>query len=309
MLFQNICYAESSAETEATAKYVLSQVPEPTISSIGGEWAVIGIKQSGIAVPNNYYNDYIARASGIIERENSSLGRKYTEYSRLAIALSGLDMPSTISGYDLFSYINDYDSVIRTGINGPIFALIAKHYCGDNNTIVTKQYLDYITNSQNIDGSLGLSEGDSDVDITAMAISALTFFQDQPDISMAINRAFLYLSSVQKPDGSFSECPTKQDMDTPTSESTAQVIIAMKRHGLSPNNGFFNKNGNTPLSALNKFRSDDGGYKHTLAETTNNQISSEQALLALTEPQSDITVLMYDMLWFESNRDYLQNIN
>lgn len=312
LLFQSVCYAEPEADIEATAKYVLLQVPEPTLSSVGGEWAVIGIKRSGISVPDRYFEDYGLRISDIMDESGGDLGRKYTEYARLAAAVSELNMPSIIGKgrYDLTSFVNDYNSVLRTGVNGPIFALTAKHYLGDHHNTLTKQYLDYVISQQNADGSFGITKGVPDVDMTAMAISALAFYDEfEPKLNGVINRAFLYLSSVQQPDGSFGESPTKPDMNIPNCESTAQVVIAMKRYGLSPEDGFFTKNGTTPLTALAQFRGKDGGYKHTKADSDNNQIASEQALLALTEPQNDIRVLMYDNIWFESDRAFLQEIN
>lgn len=287
-----------------TAKYVLSISPNPTVSSIGGEWAVIGIKRSKILAPKSYFLDYIERSEAAL---SEGLGRKYTEYSRLAIAISELGYDAMHFGdnnINLLEYINDYDSVVTQGINGPIFALKAKFSCGDDDTIVRDKYIEYILNRQNENGSFGLSEGIPDTDITAMAMSTLFLYIDTlPYVKKSINAAFLYLSSVQEPCGGFKETP--DDLET-NCESTAQVIIALKTMGLSENNKFFTKAQNTPYTALLGFRCSNGAYKHLKSDENENQMSTEQALLALTQKlMKNKYTLIYDNEWFYLNPKYL----
>lgn len=299
-----------NSEAAETAKYVLAQIPEPSISSVCGDWAVIGIKRSQIDVAHSYYTDYLNRCSEILSR-GEGLGRKYTDYSRLAIAvneLGGNAFRFGNSGTNLLTYINDYDKVIRQGINGPIFALEAKKYCGDNDTDIRDKYIDYIINRQNSDGSFGLSQSVPDTDITAMAICALCLYSDIfPNLDKVINKAFLYLSSVQQADGGFYENVSDAEINC---ESTAQVIIAMKRFGLKEDDSFFTKNGNTPYTALSRFRCSNGAYKHKQTDMAENQMATEQALLALTaETNKSSQLLIYDSIWFYANIKYLENIN
>ena len=112
--------SDDSQKIEETARYVLSQATIPTISSTSGEWAVIGISHSGLNVPDSYFDSYNARVSNILDEKNGNLGRKYTEYSRIAIALNSIGAPTSNIGekrFNLFSYINDYDKVILQGIS------------------------------------------------------------------------------------------------------------------------------------------------------------------------------------------------
>ncbi|MFR8405022.1 MAG: prenyltransferase/squalene oxidase repeat-containing protein [Monoglobus pectinilyticus] len=160
-------------------------------------------------------------------------------------------------------------------------------------------------NHQNSDGSFGLSQNMPDTDITAMAISALSLCNDSQEIDNAINKAFLYLSSIQKNDGSFTANPNESEGN---SESISQVIIAMKRYGLSPHDSFFTKNGYTPYDALDSYRISGGGYLHLKSDADANQIASEQALLALTEVQKPANMLIYDRIWFDANVKYLESI-
>lgn len=112
--------SDDSQKIEETARYVLSQATIPTISSTSGEWAVIGISHSGLNVPDSYFDSYNARVSNILDEKNGNLGRKYTEYSRIAIALNSIGAPTSNIGekrFNLFSYINDYDKVILQGFH------------------------------------------------------------------------------------------------------------------------------------------------------------------------------------------------
>lgn len=291
-----------------TANYIMSKTPTPTVSSTYGEWALLGIMRSGIDASTEYYDIYLNNVINTLDSSNGNLGRKYSEYSRIALALNeaGYD-PKNVgnNNYNLFSYINDYDKVIMQGINGPIYALTAKYYCNDNNTESEQKYINYIIEKQNKNGSFGLSNDEEDTDITAMAISALALYSEYDDrIDRAINKAFLYLSSIQMDSGGFSQNPNEYEENC---ESICQVIIAMKRFGLNQSDKFFTKNGNTPLSALDNFRRPDGGYIHMMGETTNDQMSTEQALQALVEPQNRTKTLIYDNIWFNANIKYMSN--
>ena len=46
-----------NALTQSTAMYLYEQTPNPTVSSVGGEWAVIGIAASGADVPGEYFDN------------------------------------------------------------------------------------------------------------------------------------------------------------------------------------------------------------------------------------------------------------
>ena len=56
-----------------TINYLQKTVKEPQISSVGGEWAVIGLARSGAKVPAAYFTDYYEIAEKEI-REKKLLG-------------------------------------------------------------------------------------------------------------------------------------------------------------------------------------------------------------------------------------------
>ena len=74
-----------------TAQYVCERVKSPQVGSIGGEWAVLGLARSGSAVPETYYQDYYAAVERYVQACGGQLhDKKYTEYSRVILALSAI---------------------------------------------------------------------------------------------------------------------------------------------------------------------------------------------------------------------------
>ena len=118
---------ELDAAVNGTASYVYQTVDNPQIGSVGGEWAVIGLARSGYDVPERYYQDYYATAEKYVEACEGVLHtKKYTEYSRVTLALTAIGKnPTDVAGYNLLTPLGDYDKTIWQGINGPIWALIA----------------------------------------------------------------------------------------------------------------------------------------------------------------------------------------
>ena len=90
---------------DGTAKYMLSAVPKPDYADIGGEWAVLGLARSGYTVPEGYFEGYLGRLETSVKACKGVLSdRKYTEYSRVVVALSALGVDARdVGGYDLLA--------------------------------------------------------------------------------------------------------------------------------------------------------------------------------------------------------------
>lgn len=274
-------------EVQGSAAYMVSAVKSPEVGSIGGEWAIIGLARSGYTVPTNYYEDYYARVEKYVKNCSGVLHeRKYTEYSRVILALTAIGRdPSKVAGYNLLMPLGDFEKTIWQGLNGPIWALIALdsgNYEIPKNpaakTQATRQlYIDEILNSQMKNGGWSLTgTGDSDVDITAMALQALAKYQDQKAVKTATDKALAYLSNVQDSKGGFAS------WGTTNVESVAQVVVALCELGVSLDDSRFVKSGHTLTENLLSFRQSNGGFYHVLdGSDGNNQMSSEQGFYAL----------------------------
>ena len=282
-------FAASSVQSEMnkSAAYMVSAVKAPEVGSIGGEWAVIGLARSGYSVPANYYDDYYARVEKYVKNCSGVLHeRKYTEYSRVILALTAIGRdPSNVAGYNLLTPLGDFEKTIWQGLNGPIWALIALdsgNYDIPKNpaakTQATRQlYIDEILNNQMKDGGWSLTgTGDSDVDISAMALQALAKYQDQKAVKTATDKALTWLSKNQDSKGGFAS------WGTTNVESVAQVIVALCELGMDLNDSRFVKNGHTLTENLLSFRQSNGGFYHVLdGSDGNNQMSAEQGFYAL----------------------------
>ena len=281
-----------------TAAYLYKTVKNPQVGSIGGEWAVLGLARSGYAVPEQYYQDYYATVEEYVKACGGVLHeKKYTEYSRLIVALSSIGKDARdVAGYDLTRALGDYDKTIWQGLNGPIWALIAldsRNYPMPENpqakTQATRQmYIDRILECQLPDGGWSLfggtaaaSSGDntSDPDITGMALQALAKYQDQPAVKKATDEALACMSEKQNSAGGFSS------WGTANSESCVQIIVALCELGIPLDDPRFVKNGNTLLDNLMTFYLKGSGFLHTADGSGSNQMASEQGFYGLVAAQ------------------------
>ena len=281
--------AASSVQTEmqGSAAYMVSAVKAPEVSSIGGEWAVLGLARSGYSVPKDYFDNYYANVEKYVKSCKGVLHeRKYTEYSRVILALTAIGRdPSNVAGYNLLMPLGDFDKTIWQGLNGPIWALIALdsgNYTIPKNTTAKTQstrqlFVDEILNRQQKDGGWTLDDtGDSDPDMTAMVLQALAKYQDQSAVKAATDKALTFLSKAQNRNGGFAS------WGTVNAESTAQVIVALCELGISLDDSRFVKNGHGLIENLLTFRQSNGSFTHTLDSAEgNNQMATEQGFYAL----------------------------
>lgn len=281
-----------------TADYIFKTVKAPQVGSIGGEWAVLGLARSDYEVPEAYYQNYYATVESYVEACKGVLhNKKYTEYSRVIVALSSIGKDARkVAGYDLTKALGDYDKTIWQGLNGPIWALIALdsgNYPMPQNpeakTQATRQmYINRILACQLPDGgwslfggTLAASAGDgvSDPDITGMALQALAKYQEQPTVNKATEEALACMSQKQSDDGGFSS------WGTPNSESTVQILVALCELGIPLEDERFVKNGNTLLDNLMTFCLPGKGFLHTWSGSGSNQMATEQAFYGLIAAQ------------------------
>ena len=275
--------------------FLYSTVKNPQVGSIGGEWAVMGLARSGYDVPESYYQDYLATVEEYVAACGGALhDKKYTEYSRVIIALSSLGRDARdVAGHDLTKPLGDYEKTIWQGLNGPIWALLAldsRDYPMPRNpearTQATRQmYIERILDCQNPDGGWSLlggtsaasvGDGVSDPDITGMALQALAKYQDQTAVAKATQEALACMSGRQDGDGGYSSWGAKN------SESCVQMLVALCELGIPLDDPRFVKNGKSLLDNLLTFRTEGGGFLHTIPASGSDQMASEQAFYALT---------------------------
>lgn len=279
---------------EATAAYVMEAVPEVEPGSVGGEWAVIGLARSLPGIPAAYGDAYYAKLESALKACNGELSaNKYTEYSRLVLALTAIGKdPTDVAGYNLLEKIADYNAVVKQGVNGAVFALLALD-CGDYEVPSIREgavrtgresLVAYLLGKEIAGGGFALSGNVPDADVTAQALQALAPYRDRADVAAAVERGLDALSALQQSSGGFGSWGTE------TAESTAQVLIALTTLGVDPaTDRRFRKvdaegNAGWLLPALLAFSTEEGGFRH-IAGNPVNQMATEQALCGLAAYQ------------------------
>ncbi|MDT2829708.1 InlB B-repeat-containing protein [Vagococcus carniphilus] len=258
----------------ATSKYIIKEVPEPTFGSTTGDWSVFSLSRGMYLgadylndIPADYFSNYIAR----IEHEvmtNKNLGRtKLTDYDRLIFSL-------TLLNYNVHSVSNksedfilkiseNFNKIENQGINSPIWTLLAIN-SGDYSLYPSKpennknwntegKMIDSIIDKEIINGGWSLNNQEPDADITAMAIQGLAPYylseekfnktdssHNYLDFKKAVERGIAKLADLQLPHGGF------DSYNAANSESTSQAIVALTEIGINP------KSTNVPLNAINK---------------------------------------------------------
>ena len=137
-----------------------------------------------------------------------------------------------------------------------------------------EEILAELLKAQESDGGFSLSagSGQTDVDITAMALTALApYYEENSEAKATADLALSWISEHQESDGGF--C-SSMDTGTESSESCAQVLTALCSLGIDPqSDSRFIKNGNTVLDNLMSFRQEDGGFVHAYVYDASNPAS------------------------------------
>ena len=261
---------DPSAVLSSLCDYVAKNADSFSPEDDSGAWMVFCLKESGSdAADEDIFTAYYDSLRGFVKSHKGVLSEdRFTTYERTSMAVKALGQdPTAVEGYDLMAPVDDYDGVSYQGINAEIYALISAHYTGYELKNEDKYKRD-ILDAQVEDGGIAFNGKDGDIDITAMAIQALSYYID-PESKAAVESACAFLAAQQQDDGSYGNC-----------ESTAQVIIALGTLKGDPAGAVdFVKDGNTLIDGLMLYRTDEG-FSHKAGDDT-DMMATQQAMLAL----------------------------
>ena len=264
---------------EETGAYLQAQTA-PTVGSIGGEWAVIGLSRARLLSDETAQSyeqtveDYVKQAGSVRLHHAKS-----TENSRTILGLTAAGYnAANVAGVDLTAGLTDMAYLRAQGTNGPIWALIAldSHNYPTMGDVTREKLIQVILDAQLSDGGWNLSGNDADPDMTAMAIQSLApYYKENEAVKAAVDKALDVLSELQLATGGFGSWGTEN------SESCAQVIVALTALGIDPaKDSRFIKNGLTILDALASYYVDGGGFRH-IASGDRDGMATEQGYYAL----------------------------
>lgn len=236
------------------------------------EWGLIGLARGGYSLPAHALSDIEARV-----KQTDAQFSRVTDYERIALGVlaAGGD-PRNVAGYDFLEMITTDAKLERQGPNGIIHALLLLE-SGDFTVTSEAQWtkerlIAWLIDAQKDDGGWSISaEGESNADITAMALAALAPSSNQDEVKAAVEQAVKYLSHIQREDGGFPGL---------SAERTAQIIIGLTANGIDPADGDFVKDKGNAVRYLLSMQLPDGSFAH-LPDGDSDLIASEQALMAL----------------------------
>ena len=254
----------------------------------GHEWLAFALARAGedpTAAPLSSFpesmENSVAAAKGELDAS------KATEYAKCSLALTALGMDArNVGGYDVTAKLHDTAFVEAQGANGPIWGLIAldatpAYTESEEAKTARDALLAQVLASQGDDGGWscsGKSGEASDVDLTAMALTALAPYNDasaHPDATAAIERGLAFISAAEEPDGGFAFEGTE------SSETASQVVIALCSLGIDPaSDERFAHDDASPLSNLLEFQDASGGFSHLKGDPA-DALASDQGVCAL----------------------------
>lgn len=284
--------------------YLQEAVSNPIVDSIGGEWAVIAMARNG-SLNEEAKTNYLKNLYKKLQENNGVLHTaKYTEYSRVTLALTSMGInPTLVEGYNLLQPLANMKKVNRQGINGTIFALIAfdsnqyeiPQLEGSGKQTTREGLIETLLDGEISGGGWALMGNQPDPDITAMTLQALAPYTQQQAVKEAVDRGIEKLAELQIPQGGY--VSNAGDESSQNLESTAQVVIALSAIDVSLlESEKFKKNGKTLLDEMLRFQLSDGSFCHVI-DGGSNQMATEQGTIALAAWYRAVTGKnnLYDM--------------
>lgn len=274
---------ETNLLTE-TANWLLQEVEEPNLGPVAGEWTILSLARSERDLPEGYLEGYYDRLCAAVKEKKGVLHeKKYTEYSRVILALTAMGKdPSDVAGYNLLQPLADQKQTVFQGVNGAAYALLALDSgcyevpeAPDAEMQASRDsYIAWIMEKEVPEGGWGFDGKTADTDITSMVLQALAKYRDREDVAAAVERAVVCLSEQYR-NG------TLVSQSTCSSETYSQLIVALTELGISVEDERFVAEEKTLLDQLLTYRTEEGGFRHTMQETKANLMATEQAFYAM----------------------------
>ncbi|MBS6444657.1 MAG: hypothetical protein KH373_02505 [Ruminococcus sp.] len=248
---------------DGVSNYLLNNVENPTVGSVGGEWAVIQLARSG-NMTETFKNKYLKNLNDNLASDDGLLStNKATDYERVILALSALGYDaSNYEGYDLVSPLADYDFTVKQGLNGAIYGLLALDTCKyeiptcaeDKTQNSREKLLEYVLSKQLEDGGWTFGGSNYDVDMTAMTLQALApYYSTNDKVKSAVDKAVDLLANVQCKDGGYASW----GKENPCSATQVLCALSMLNIDALKDTRFITDDGDTILSYLMNFATVD----------------------------------------------------
>lgn len=274
---------KSTALKAASLTELLDELSK-NAGDFSADWYYIALSRYGVDCANK--NSVNALKKKVDEFYSEGLENvKVTDLQRTAFALLSCKEDITdINGHNLLADStynrSKYASLDSQGVNSLSYALMLldskKYNIPESASIDRDSIISSILSLELENGGFSLFGNGADIDITAIVLQSLAPYKKRADVGECINRSLGILSKRQDESGAYKSYTSK-----PTSETTAQVIIALTALNINPvTDSRFIKNGNTLLDGLQGFQLKNGAFCHMMGYAANN-IATYQSLCGL----------------------------
>lgn len=226
----------------------------------GAEWYIIALAQSGGGYD---FSSYAAALSAYAAQNTISSA---TTRQKLALALIACGRPD-----DPFVQSTIDDSIGEQGIMSWVFGLHLLSNGCVSAAFTSADIVEKLLSLRLSDGGWALTGDNSDVDVTAMTVTALApYYAENDEVKTAADGALEFLSEKQLDNGAFSSYGNINP------ESAAQVVVALSSLGVDPlTDTAFIVDGGTLFDGMARFQLSDSGFSHLEGGEYNNMATSQ----------------------------------
>lgn len=266
--------------TNLTAKYGYSDI-------------VTNLARSNYGVNKNYYTNYYKDVEKVVKANKGKLPESAGSVAKTIISLNAVGKnPKKVANYNLVDALGDKlleeKNKGNIAISNAIYTLIALE--SDNldfsnsskyKAVSKDELVKLLVSTQFENGGFSWEAGNVDgvsVDMTAMALTALSSFSDEPTVKAAIRKGLDYMSNLLNKRAGYAQYADNN------ADTQAQVLVALTENGINPKTSrSFIKNGHWGVSnILLNFDAKLGGFKSSTTDSNLNPYTNSSGILGLT---------------------------
>lgn len=263
------------------ASYIKTKTSKGSLDA----WDALAVKRSPYGMSSAAKKVFKSR----LATQFKHLGGHYAavDYERTLIGAVSIGAnPKKYEGKNLVTGIIKTAPKSTAGINGKVWGAIAlstKNYGSTSNKTV-KTLISQIVKAQNSKGGWQISGTVSDVDMTGMALMALSMHKTYPGVKTAISKAEKLLKSTAYQSSTGDFVLKSAFNHKANANSNAMAIAGLSAAGINPETALKGKGSITPIKRLIKFQKSTGQFRWLLTSNTGAlHMATQQATYSMEQ--------------------------
>lgn len=251
------------------------------------------LARSNYGVNKNYYTNYYKDVEKVVKSNKGKVEESAGSLAKTIISLNAIGKnPKKVANYNLVDALGDKlleeKNKGNIAISNAIYTLIALE--SDNlsfsnsskyKAVSKDELVKLLVSTQFENGGFSWEAGNVDgvsVDMTAMALTALSSFSDESTVKAAIRKGLDYMSNQLNTRAGYAVYADNN------ADTQAQVLVALTENGINPKTSHsFIKNGHWGVSnILLNFDAKLGGFKSSTTDLNVNPYTNSSGILGLT---------------------------